>query len=172
MKLEDLAKLVNGRDYGYGVRKPVVYKGFVIYPHEVRVLRELEELCGEFSFEVKTGYVTQLDLSRKGLTELPESIGELKNLRELNLEFNKITRLPESIRKLKNLTKLYLKQTSRFDVGNGLHLPDTLFELVNLQEITVSWYSYIWYPKIISQLRQKGVRIDGAELPKSFMRYK
>lgn len=42
----------------------------------------------------------ELDLNRKQITELPESIGELSKLQVLNLSDNQLTELPESIDKL------------------------------------------------------------------------
>jgi leucine-rich repeat protein SHOC2 len=49
-----------------------------------------------------------LDLECNELKKLPESIGELINLSELYLGFNELESLPNSIGKLRNLTKLYL----------------------------------------------------------------
>ena len=49
----------------------------------------------------------KLDLEKKGLTELPEEIGKLKNLTELYLAFNQISKIPNAIANLTNLTGLY-----------------------------------------------------------------
>jgi internalin A len=55
----------------------------------------------------KTG-ATKLDLSQLSLTELPESLSQLTQLRELYLCGNKLTALPESLRQLKSLSLLFL----------------------------------------------------------------
>jgi len=51
---------------------------------------------------------TDLDLSREGITQLPEQIGQLVNLESLDLEGNHLEQLPQSIGKLKQLTHLFL----------------------------------------------------------------
>ena len=54
--------------------------------------------------------LTELDLySDRGFSEFPECIGQLKNLTTLNL--NKLSELPQSIGQLKNLTSLNLRYT-------------------------------------------------------------
>jgi len=110
MRLEDFAKLVNGRDFDYDVEKPklVKYGNVLVFEDEANILRELERLCGEFSFEVENSFVTQIDLSDKELSYLPDYIKELTNLEDLNLSWNKLTELPESVKELTNLRKLNL----------------------------------------------------------------
>ncbi|XP_073130474.1 uncharacterized protein [Henckelia pumila] len=44
------------------------------------------------------------------LTEVPETVGDLRNLKELDLSTNQIRALPESIYQLQNLTKLHVDQ--------------------------------------------------------------
>ena len=51
---------------------------------------------------------TSVDLGRRGLRELPESIGRLTELRELRLGRNQLTTLPESMQKLIHLEELFL----------------------------------------------------------------
>jgi Leucine-rich repeat (LRR) protein len=57
---------------------------------------------------LKSG-ATELDLGNKKLTELPESIGHLKQLKSLNLFSNQLTELPSEIWQLTNLTELCLR---------------------------------------------------------------
>ena len=51
-----------------------------------------------------------LDLSGRGLTALPESIGQLTQLQQLYIYNNQLTALPESMRNLTLLEKLYLHE--------------------------------------------------------------
>jgi internalin A len=51
---------------------------------------------------------TKLDLSEKGLTQVPEALGQLRQLQELNLANNQLTVVPEAFRRLKSLRALYL----------------------------------------------------------------
>jgi internalin A len=69
----------------------------------------------------------KLDLSGKGLTEIPEKIGNLTNLTTLFLYANRIERIPESIGNLTNLTILSLS-------GNQIkEIPDTISNLSKLK---------------------------------------
>ena len=54
------------------------------------------------------GGVVILDLSRKGLSRLPDAVTELTEVEEFKLNNNDLTELPTSINKLKNLVGLYL----------------------------------------------------------------
>jgi internalin A len=51
---------------------------------------------------------TELNLSGRGLTTLPESIGQLTQLQGLDLNGNQLTALPEAMRNLTSLSALYL----------------------------------------------------------------
>lgn len=70
---------------------------------------------------LKTGAI-RLNLSDFGLTELPESIGDLPELQELILGGNRLKTLPVSIGNLKQLHALYAPQnklgSSTFLVGS------------------------------------------------------
>ena len=70
-----------------------------------------------------------LDLSGNRLTMLPDSIGNLINLKELTLDINWIKNLPESFGNLKNLETLNLKH-------NPIEtLPDSFENLINLKKL-------------------------------------
>ncbi|MHA1342330.1 MAG: hypothetical protein ACTSO2_20350 [Promethearchaeota archaeon] len=70
--------------------------------------KAIKNLCGTKSknYSVKDSHVIKLDLSRRNIANLDDSIGELTYLEELNLGDNKLERLPGSICNLKNLVKL------------------------------------------------------------------
>ncbi|WP_448570208.1 COR domain-containing protein [Trichothermofontia sp.] len=72
---------------------------------------------------------TSLDLSWKRLTELPESIGKLTQLKKLNLSGNQLSILPESIGCLSNLEILSLNQNPLSE------LPTSIGQLNNLIEL-------------------------------------
>ena len=57
-------------------------------------------------FEDDLELLTHLDLSKRNLKDLPESIGVLKNLSVIKLSNNRIRRLPKAIGELKKLRNL------------------------------------------------------------------
>ena len=85
-----------------------------------------------------------LDLSQGYIfTELPETVGYLEDLEELNLRGCSITSLPSSIGNLKNLKRLVLKQCRTIDIDSeaprGLTaLPKTIGDLQNLEYLDIS----------------------------------
>jgi hypothetical protein len=64
-------------------------------------------------------------------TEIPTSIRQLTKLETLILSYNKITKIPTSIIQLSNLQKLWL------DHNKITHLPTWLCELRNLKDLLV-----------------------------------
>ena len=77
--------------------------------------------------------ITVLDLFNNALTELPELIGKLSNLKTLNLMGNSLTKIPESISLLSNLTKLNLHD-------NRLNeLPEFIGKMKNLTSLDISF---------------------------------
>ena len=89
-----------------------------------------EELLSIINQAAREG-ATELDLSSKGITELPESIGKLQSLLRLNLNYNNLTNLPESIGNLQNLQGLYLNN------NHLTSLPETIGDLQNLQSLSL-----------------------------------
>ena len=77
----------------------------------------------------KAPFVTIVFLSEKNLTSLPKEIGNLVNLRELDLNYNQLTSLPKEIGSLVNLEELYL------DFNQLTSLPKEIGNLINLRKI-------------------------------------
>lgn len=69
---------------------------------ENKTYRSLEDALKE------PNYVCYLDLSKKGLTELPPEVLQFPKLKSLYLNFNKIVTLPDEIVKLQDLTSIDL----------------------------------------------------------------
>uniref|UniRef100_A0A452ZEJ4 R13L1/DRL21-like LRR repeat region domain-containing protein n=1 Tax=Aegilops tauschii subsp. strangulata TaxID=200361 RepID=A0A452ZEJ4_AEGTS len=77
---------------------------------------------------LKLRYLHVLDLNRRGITELPDSIGSLKMLRYLNLSGTGIAMLPSSIGRIFSLQILKLKNCHELGC-----LPQSITNLVNLR---------------------------------------
>ena len=112
-----------------------------------------------------------LDVSDNHLTSLPESIGDLSWLTELNISFNQLVSLPESIGNLSRLTELdvsgnqldtlpesigQLSQLTKLDIsGNQLaSLPESIGNLFQLAELDVSSNELTSLPESIGKLSQ------------------
>jgi leucine-rich repeat protein SHOC2 len=92
--------------------------------------------------------VSNLDLSFCGLTALPDSIGTISTLTELNLTNNHLTSLPRSIVNLSKLTKLTL-------TDNCLNkLPDEIGKLDDLGELYLYGNQLTSLPDSIGKLSQ------------------
>jgi hypothetical protein len=89
----------------------------------------------------------ELDLSRKGLTELPKEIYKLKNLKILNLHSNQIRKIPDEIAELTNLTGL------GFCDNQISEIPDAITELKNLTNLDLSNNKISEIPEAITKLQ-------------------
>jgi len=89
--------------------------------------------------------LTELDLHDCALAALPETIGELVNLRELRVHTNRLTALPAGIGKLRRLTTL--------DVSSNqlAELPATLAELP-LRELSLRANRFRTLPDVATRL--------------------
>ena len=67
----------------------------------------------------------------KELTELPKEIGNLTNLKRLDIRTNNFTKLPKEIGNLINLEKLYI------DCNNLEISPDGIEKLINLEKLDI-----------------------------------
>ena len=91
---------------------------------------------------------TKLDLSSKGLAELPPEIGQLTQLESLSVSNNQLTSLPPEIGQLTQLTKLDAH-------GNKLtSLPKDIGQLTKLADLEVRSNKLTSLPKDIGQLTE------------------
>ncbi|CAI9758080.1 unnamed protein product [Fraxinus pennsylvanica] len=90
--------------------------------------------------------LTNLNLSENRILVLPDTIGRLSSLEMLDLHGNKIIELPESIGDLLNLVHLNLS-------GNQIKtLPPTIGKLVRLQDLDLSSNGIMVLPETIGSL--------------------
>jgi Leucine-rich repeat (LRR) protein len=94
----------------------------------------------------KFQHLSVLSLYDNNLTTLPESITNLVNLTSLNLVNNKLTTLPESITNLVNLTSLDLRSNQLTT------LPESITNLVNLTSLDLSYNQLTTLPESITNL--------------------
>ncbi len=121
-------------------------------------------------FFAENGHITRLTLRGLNLTELPNSIGNFKELRELLLDSNYLSSLPESFQNLTNLEVLQLERNNftllPIWIGNlknlrVLFLGDnkfrTLFETIgnleNLRELDLGRYNFTSLPEWFGNLK-------------------
>jgi internalin A len=98
--------------------------------------------------EARKNHEVVLDLSNWGLTELPESVAQLSQLRELYLSHNKLTALPESIGRLGQLEELRLS-------GNLLvTFPESISSLFRLRRLLAADNQLVVLPESIGQMSQ------------------
>jgi small GTP-binding protein len=88
-----------------------------------------------------------LDLSYNKLKVLPEEIAQLKNLRVLDLSYNELTEVPPVIAQLKSLTQLSLSY------NNIEELPQEIFQLKNLTFLNLSFNQLTELPQAIGELK-------------------
>lgn len=126
---------------------------------------------------------TELDLSGKGLTELPPEIGRLSKLTKLDLSENQLTELPSEICSLSNLSEFVLngnrlfslpseigslQNLSKLEIGSLFHgnrdltsLPSSLIKLRKLEVLDIGNTGLSQIPKAIfslSNLRVLGLQ--------------
>jgi internalin A len=98
--------------------------------------------------EARRSRAKELDLNRMGLTELPESLGQLMQLQSLNLSGNHLTALPEWLGELAQLESLNLSH-NRLTV-----LPEGLSRLTQLQTVDLEYNELTALPEKLGQLTQ------------------
>ena len=123
-------------------------------------LTELPDSIGQLS------ELEELELQENRLNTLPESIGQLVRLGTLNIDDNQLIALPESMAQLKALTWL------RADDNRFPTFPDVIPRLGQLRYLYVSGHGFTELPESIGQLtglRWLYLRRNGiVNLPTSF----
>ena len=94
----------------------------------------------------RNGAILGLAARYCGVTALPESIGRLTDLRQLDLSGNLLTALPESLGELAHLKKLYLDQNQLAS------LPGSLGRLTGLVELHLDYNHLTELPPGVGQL--------------------
>jgi Leucine-rich repeat (LRR) protein len=95
------------------------------------------------------GKLTKLqhfELGDNNLRSLPDWIGRLKNLRGLSLYGNNLTSLPESFGRLTKLEKLVLNQNELTS------LPESIGNLTNLEKLDLGWNKLTSLPESFGRL--------------------
>lgn len=91
--------------------------------------------------------LVELSLEDCNLTDIPNTIGDLTELRKLVLSRNRITRLPDTIGSLLNLLRLQLDNNQLSD------LPNSIANLVNLRDLNLTNNQFSTFPEVIFALR-------------------
>ena len=113
------------------------------------------------------GCVESLELQNNELTEIPDSLGALANLKTLRLSFNKLTKLPnEGMQMITNLQTLQL-----YD-NHLTKLPDSVCALTQLKHVSVGVNRLATLPEQFGRLvNLKELYLDFnaiSRLPESF----
>ncbi|MFX1258288.1 MAG: leucine-rich repeat domain-containing protein [Promethearchaeota archaeon] len=131
---------------------------FKLKPKQAKALKDLVDLIGKniplvekieyntFGVKMEADKVVGLGLNNRGLSTLPESIGNLSSLKELDLRYNKLTTLPESIGNLSSLKELDLNHNKLTT------LPESITKLESLQTLNLGWYQLTTLPESIGNL--------------------
>jgi internalin A len=110
-------------------------------------------------WEARKNRATVLNLTRLDLTELPESIAQLSQLRVLYLNHNQLRTLPESIAQLSQLQVLYL------NYNKLTTLSESVTQLSQLGILSLSDNQLTTLPESIAQLSQlRLLYLDGNQL--------
>jgi leucine-rich repeat protein SHOC2 len=99
-----------------------------------------EEELEEIIEKARIDRTSTLNLYQSQIYSLPESIGSLTNLVELNINNNLLDNLPESIGNLVNLNRLYI------NFNRLTKLPESIGDLINLNRLDLSFNSLVDLP--------------------------
>ncbi|KAJ8648581.1 hypothetical protein MRB53_001604 [Persea americana] len=133
-------------------------------------LRALSLSCTEnipADLFIKLRHIRALRLYGRHFTELPESIGDLLQLRYLRLSETMIERLPKSTTRLYNLQTLKLNACSKL-----VEVPESIGDLLQLRYLDLTWTMIERLPKSTTRLYNlQTLKLDGCrklvEVPES-----
>ncbi|MBY8969173.1 hypothetical protein J1G33_02100 [Pseudomonas sp. P867] len=107
-------------------------------------------------------HLRDLDLSHNRITQLPETLGNLKRLRRLHLEKNALVLDDSAIATLKRLKRL--KQLEM--AGNPLGQPPDISQMPNLTLLNLrDTHIKDWPAGLVGQSRPRGFQLDLSENP-------
>ena len=132
----------------------------ILPPQEAKVLQEIQDKMSEqliidygydeeifHAYKIKNNHVVKLWLSYSKIIDLPDSIGNLKFLKELHLRHCNVKFLPESIGNLKSLKILDLTQCSLSS------LPKSFEDLQNLEKLYIYNNFFASIPESIRHIK-------------------
>ena len=133
------------------------YHGDPLLRYEYEALMELEQILGEplpkiEEVDLNFGYVSEnfrvleLGIYKKQVEKLPESIGKLKQLKILDLGYNKLVKLPKELRNLVGITRLNLM----FNLFT--EIPLMIRKMVTLKELEFQGNNLTELPSWINKL--------------------
>jgi Leucine-rich repeat (LRR) protein len=161
--VESIANLI---DLEYGVNIPNEEKMFLIELGQVMYDYCPKEFLPNGSIIVVDSHIVKLRIINNQLTTLPDSIDQLTQLRELDLEGNQLTTLPTTIGQLSHLRFLILKNNQLSS------LPDSIGELSELEGLYLANNRLTALPESFGQLSHLGyINLTNNQLttlPKSF----
>ncbi|TAG92981.1 MAG: leucine-rich repeat domain-containing protein [Oscillatoriales cyanobacterium] len=128
---------------------------------------ELEELPAQIGkcTQLETLLLGKLDKEKRKmvgnkLTEFPDVVLQLTNLKILNLSHNQITAIPEAIAQLSNLTQLDLS------FNQITVIPEAIAQLSNLTQLDLSFNQITVIPEAIRGMEKlKKLHLRGNPLP-------
>jgi len=137
--------------------------------NDLEILKQLNEIIGnlgENRVKFEGERIVELNLANLQVTSLPEIIGDLDNLKIINIRESAIETLPESFGNLKNLTEIYALN-SKLKI-----LPESFGELRNLEYLELKYTQITSLPESFGKLQNlKKVEISCnplTTLPESF----
>jgi len=113
---------------------------------DIDIVDQNEKESGIPEFYFALTKLEKLYLGDKGIRTVSSKIGNLKNLKVLELQNNKITKLPSTIGNLKNLQKLQLYKNRLSS------LPDEFRNLVRLEDLSLAQNKFTKFPKSFENL--------------------
>ena len=168
-------------------------KGKKLYKNQFGFIANNDHIIGLslcFSNRFKKG---EIKFFEKKLNSIPETIGDLRYLKILNLNNNNLTYLPKSLCKLENLEELFLSGNSLYELPESINklqalktlslstnklsfLPENFHRLKNLEYLNLSYNNLYTLPKSIGKLYSLKTLLLSRnhlyELPESFGQFR